>query len=162
MLFWCPLDFSLTQWYQDLSLPQGSVLSLLNRDKLLDQLGIRSYLNKVPCSFNSTLFSPANSQGWKNGESSVHLKYWKLMRRTFQVTYIWSILTFFFLFEKLFNVFSNICPFFFILYEGIGVLTVNDLKLSIFFQEHCIWHISYGLNIYKTLRLLVFAKQGHR
>uniref|UniRef100_K1PXP9 Uncharacterized protein n=1 Tax=Magallana gigas TaxID=29159 RepID=K1PXP9_MAGGI len=46
-------NFSLSQWYQDLSLTHGSMLSQLNRDNLLDHLGIRSYLNKEPCSFTS-------------------------------------------------------------------------------------------------------------
>ena len=42
---------------------------------------------------------------------------------------------FLFFFEKLFKIFSEICPFLFIFYEGIGVFTVNDLKLSYIFQS---------------------------
>ncbi|XP_062579219.1 uncharacterized protein LOC134241150, partial [Saccostrea cucullata] len=59
-------NFSLSEWYRDLSLPEGSILSQVNKDRLLDMLGIRSYLNKDPCSFTSTIYSPANSKGWKN------------------------------------------------------------------------------------------------
>ncbi|XP_062593831.1 uncharacterized protein LOC134255325, partial [Saccostrea cucullata] len=59
-------NFSLSEWYRDLSLTEGSILSQLNKDRLLDMLGIRSYLNKNPCSFTSTTYSHANNKGWKN------------------------------------------------------------------------------------------------
>ncbi|XP_062616058.1 uncharacterized protein LOC134277763, partial [Saccostrea cucullata] len=59
-------NFDLDAWYSNLGISPGSVLSLVNKDKLLNELGIRSYLSTNPCSFTSQTFSPANSDGWKN------------------------------------------------------------------------------------------------
>lgn len=61
-------DFDLSSWYNSLGIIPGSVLSVVNRDKLLNELGIKSYLSTNPCSFASQTFNPANSKGWKNGK----------------------------------------------------------------------------------------------
>lgn len=57
----------MNNWYNNLGINPGSVLSLVNKNKLLNELGISSYLSSNPCSFTSETFSPANSMGWKNG-----------------------------------------------------------------------------------------------
>lgn len=59
--------FDLNNWYNNLGINPGSVLSLVNKNKLLNELGISSYLSSNLCSFTSETFSPANSMGWKNG-----------------------------------------------------------------------------------------------
>ena len=60
-------DFELDTWYNSLGLTPGSVLSLANKEQLMNQLGIRSYLRSKQCSFTSDMFSPDNDRGWKNG-----------------------------------------------------------------------------------------------
>lgn len=71
-------DFDLNTWYNNLGINPGSVLSLVNKNKLLNELGIRSYLSTNPCSFTSETFSPANSMGWKNGMVTNYLYSFKL------------------------------------------------------------------------------------
>ena len=61
-------DFDLASWYNSLGIRPGSVLSAVNRDKLLNELGIKSYLSTNPCLFTSPTFTPTSSKGWKNGE----------------------------------------------------------------------------------------------
>lgn len=60
-------DFDLNTWYNNQGINPESVLSLVNKNTLLNELGISSYLSTNPCSFTSETFSPANSMGWKNG-----------------------------------------------------------------------------------------------
>lgn len=67
----------MNNWYNNLGINPGSVLSLVNKNKLLNELGISSYLSSNLCSFTSETFSPANSMGWKNGmfTDSPYLKF---------------------------------------------------------------------------------------
>ncbi|XP_078336898.1 uncharacterized protein LOC144626513 [Crassostrea virginica] len=61
-------NFDINQWFTTESINPNAVLNLVDREKLLNKLGISSYLSVNPCSFSSEMFSPANSQGWKNGK----------------------------------------------------------------------------------------------
>lgn len=56
-------DFDLNTWYNNQGINPESVLSLVNKNTLLNELGISSYLSTNPCSFTSETFSPANSMG---------------------------------------------------------------------------------------------------
>lgn len=61
-------DFDINQWYTSEGINPNAVLSLVDREKLLNKLGISSYLSVNPCSFSSDTYSPANAKGWKNGQ----------------------------------------------------------------------------------------------
>lgn len=61
-------DFDINQWYTAEGINPNAVLSLVDREKLLNKLGISSYLSVNPCSFSSDTYSPANAKGWKNGQ----------------------------------------------------------------------------------------------
>ncbi|KAK3101652.1 hypothetical protein FSP39_005219 [Pinctada imbricata] len=58
-------DFSLVKWYRDNSITENSTLSTSDADKLLSNLGIKSYMLGSQCDFTSMVYSPADTNGWR-------------------------------------------------------------------------------------------------
>lgn len=65
------IDFSLTNWYNNVGSALGSQLSKLNAAKLLEQLGIAKYMQEVPCQRFGPVYSPSDN-GWKKGQEILY------------------------------------------------------------------------------------------
>jgi hypothetical protein len=63
------IGFRIAKWYADNFIsPPNYVLSPEKWNKLLDDLGIRSYISTSPCSLEMAAYTPTTPQGWNNGK----------------------------------------------------------------------------------------------